>query len=133
MLGTDKFPGGASFLYLSDRILITGGVDAVKNAFYYVINSRSCEYLPSMIGGHEGHVSVIKDSMVFIISGKDEHDEYTNSCERFDMIGENWMQIEEITLARTYASGNCVGENIYVTGGDTTEGTTDSIERYNIP
>ena len=41
MLGSDKFKFYTSVIYLSDKLVVTGGEDVAKKAFYYLIKSRS--------------------------------------------------------------------------------------------
>ena len=41
MLGSDKFTLDTSVIYLSDRLVVTGGKDVAMKAFYYLIKSRS--------------------------------------------------------------------------------------------
>ena len=87
---------------------------------------------PTLRVGREGHTLAVEGRAVYAISGT-SNGEFTVSCERFDIVAEEWEEIEPLPEPRGEASACVVKQRIYVTGGHVDFASPMKVLFYYIP
>eukprot|EP01017_Pseudomicrothorax_dubius_P026459 TRINITY_DN2952_c0_g2_i1.p1 TRINITY_DN2952_c0_g2~~TRINITY_DN2952_c0_g2_i1.p1 ORF type:complete len:577 (+),score=114.28 TRINITY_DN2952_c0_g2_i1:66-1796(+) len=124
------------------HIFLVGGRNPVtkKNVrSVYVYNSslsrtKLYEMKDLKVTGRGDHILVYCNNKLFVIGGKDENNESTLKCERYDIGANKWEEIDQLTEPRVAGTGAVVDEKfIYVVGGTSKiSSICESIERYSI-
>jgi hypothetical protein len=69
-----------------------------------------------MRNGRKGHsLNALGDKYLIATGGRDEKDKYLNSCELFDIAGNEWFDLPPLNIARHQHTGCVVGgKSLYV-------------------
>ena len=88
----------------------------------------------SLIEPRTGHCLIPLNGSAFLISGVISHVQPTTQCSKYDYFADTWHPIASISKPRILAAGCCLGNIIYITGGNPGNSLQNyrDIEKYSI-
>lgn len=125
-------------------ILVTGGINsartrATSKTYLYDMSDIKNEILrvEDMSEKRYSFSIIYLHGLVYVIGGQTIDHETNqsiilNSCEKFDPEKTNWSPVADLNIDRCEMMAFNYGGKIYIAGGYTNKGRTNSIETYNV-
>merc|ERR1719427_2223264 len=85
-----------------------------------------------LIKAQEGHKAVVYKGKIFVFGGKDENGIKLNSVEMLPAYKNTFVMMAPMKVARSHFACCRVGNLVYVMGGWSDTGKTDTVEIYNL-
>lgn len=123
-LNNNKIQSSARAFIYKDSAIISGGLKSSLNVFKMHIITGNSTKIQDFNVGRSWHCIVFYQNCVWAIGGRGDNKETLASCEvmklnTLDITTEKWVLGPEIKISRENATAACVGECIYLFGGNT--------------
>ncbi|KAL4450522.1 hypothetical protein ABPG74_019420 [Tetrahymena malaccensis] len=131
-----------SIITPNGKVFLVGGIDvlhknkSINSTYFLDMNRNTLELCSNMNYERNSHSLVVAQDSIFVVGGLNNNDEdiYLQSCERFDIESQKWIQIADLQEGVSGTSlCNFHDKYIFRYGGKTyLNNMTNTIERYNI-
>lgn len=122
----------AASCVFGDQIYLFGGEFTNRTSVYDVTQDRWSEGSRPPIA-REGHACVRVGDRFLLLGGRTSGGPPLDAVEQYDPVTDTWTHLEALPEPRVWLAATSLGSSVYVIGGESDNGVTDSVLRLDVP